>query len=239
MNKNKILSLGSALLFLTNTLHAIEDISFGLKGGGSFFFSAMDTAKRSDNKEYEGNLLISPIGVVFFEYGLPEYMMSLGIQAGYAKRCIALTEKKQSGSNSDDKKAEDGYCLAIHALDITLPIAYLPMEREGGLSLFVALKGYIPLATTEKPIGAKDSQDADKELVRSSNFGGVAGARYEPNKSGFFLGTHYEYFIFDIFGDSQKAKDLKKDFGKKETDKFYPHGFQAYVGVDLVNLLDL
>ena len=112
------------------------------------------------------------------------------------------------------------------------------MEREGGLSLFVGPKFYIPLVTKEKPIGDKDSKDADKELVNSFNVGVAGGVKYEIEESGFFVGGNYEYFFLDTLGDSQKAKDLKKGFEKEEKDTFNTHGIQAFVGFDFARLLE-
>ena len=233
--KRTILSLGSALLLLTNTLHAQEEISFGLKGGGSCFLPAIDTATKN-GKDYEGKFNIFAGGGVFFEYRLIEEMLGLGLELGYAKRGIELAEKQSTGSNSTDTKND--YCLDIHALDLTVPITWLPIEREGGLSIFAAPKLYYALATKEKPIGDKDSKDADKELVNSFNWGAAVGVKYEIAESGFFLGANYEYFFRDILGDSNKAKALKTGFGKEENAEFNTRGIHTFLGFDFARLLE-
>lgn len=237
--KKTILALGSALLLLTNTLHAqIEDISFGLKGGGSFFLPTMDTAKRNDNKEYEGNWKMFVTLGPFFKF-MPFANMSIGGEIVYTKMGVELTEKKQSGSNSDNNKSEDGYCLDIHALDLTVPIAWLPMDEEGGLSLFAGPAVYFVLATKEKPIGDKDSKDADKGLVNPVNAGITCGLEYEIPESGVSVGSQGKFFFLDTFRDDEKAKAFKKDFGKKEEDKSYTCGTQFFICVNIPKLFDL
>jgi len=241
--KKSLLSLGCALVLLAaNNVNAQDEMSFGLKVGGTFFAPIVDKVE-INGVDYEGKWDMFVGGGAFFEYRLLEDMMSVGLEVGYAKRSIKLDVKKEDDKDKDSStktKDNSDYSLDIHALDITLPISFLPMEREGGLSIFVGPKMYIPLAKKRKKPGEDKSEDFKDEhkLLRDFNIGLTGGVKYEVEESGFFVGASYEYFFLDVYNDNDKVKAMKKALGKKEDDKFCPNGLQAFVGFDFARLLE-
>ena len=238
--KKTVLTLGSALMLLaTTTLHAQDALSFGVKGGGLISFPIIDKAT-INAKNYEGKWKLFGGTAGFFEYRLLDDMMGVGLEVGYSQKGLQLAGKKaDTNTNGASKNNTDSkYCLNIHTIDITLPVAWLPMRREGGLSLFVGPRIYFALSTKEKEIGEKDSKKVNKGVIKSFNWGAGGGLKYEIAESGFFAGASYEHFVKDIFTDEQKAKDKKKELGLKEDDAFRTNGAQVFLGFDFARLLE-
>ncbi len=238
--KKTVLTLGSALMLLaTTTLQAQDALSFGVKGGGCISFPIIDKATIND-KNYEGKWKLFGGAAGFFEYRLLDDMMGVGLEVGYSQKGLQLAGKKEdtnnNGVNANDTDSK--YCLNIHTIDITMPVAWLPMRREGGLSLFIGPRFYFALSTKEKEIGEKDSKKVNKGVINSFNWGAGGGFKYEIAESGFFAGGSYEGFFRDTFNNEQKAKDKKKELGLKEDDAFRTHGAQVFLGFDFARLLE-
>jgi hypothetical protein len=243
--KKKILGLGSALmLFLNlNTANAdVDDFSFGLKGGGSLFMAPISDAKLGGAVDYEGKVNLFVQGGLFANYRLLDDMMSVGLEAGYSRKGFILDKKEaksdEKNQNKDDNKKSTEFGVHTHAIDIAIPVAFLPMGREGGLSIFLGPKVYFPVSNQGKEPGSDESKKLEKEVIRSFNIGGTAGINYEIAESGFFVGANYDYFFLDIFADHKDAEVVKAILGKKKEDSFNLHGAQVSIGYDFARLME-
>ncbi len=226
--KKKIVVLGSAFMLFLNASNAqMEDMSFGLKGSISFFLPVIEKAKKDT---YEGKNYIGFQGGIFAEYRLLDDMLSVGLDTGYAKKGILLAQKE-----GDKKEAP----IDIHTVDVAMPIAWLPMGRDGGLSVFAGPKMYVKLSSKGKIPEGQEEKLQDNQ-IRKFNFGATGGVKYEILESGFFVAANYDYFFQDLFSNKEEGKALKADLfpDNKKGEDYELQGPQLSLGYDFARLME-
>ncbi len=226
--KKKLLVLGSVLALLASpAARADEDMSFGARLGGTWFMNPVGDTTVGSDQNYKGELNVFVGGGAFFDYRVVEDMLSVGIDAGYAQR--GFSTKLENSTN-----ATEAYSLSIHTLEATVPVAYLPMGYEGGLSVFAGPKVYIPISSSENKINEDTDAAPADGVVSSFNIGAAVGFKYEIMESGLLLAANYEFFFLDMVGNN----DTKTNVGKAADDTFYNQGVQFGLGYDFGRLME-
>ena len=227
--KKKLLALGSALIFLASTAQAdAGDMGFGLKAGGSLFLPTVGSTQIG-GQNYEGSINLFPSGKVFFDYEMID-TLKLGLDAGYSRKGFYL--KKENGT--DDTQ---DYSLYIHAIDIAVPLSYLPMEREGGLSLFLGPKVYLPFMKSEKLISASDATSPTDAIVTGFNIGATVGVDYEIMESGLSIGANYDFFFMSTISSEANIVNTRLQ-GLSTDSSYFTQGVEATIGYNFARLME-
>ncbi|MEL6412716.1 MAG: outer membrane beta-barrel protein [Bacteroidota bacterium] len=225
--KKKLLALGSALMLLTSTAKAdAGDMSYGLQAGGSLAFPTVGETTIGGTKHKESFLNLFVAGGLFFKYEVID-MMTAGIKIGYNR--IGLNLEKEGST-----EAKDAYSLRIHTLNAAIPVAFLPMGREGGLEIFLGPKAYFPLMSSESKPGSTDSKNPEDSVVTGFNIGATVGTRYEILESGFSVGANYDFFFMSMFGKEAKNKSIDG----LEDKTYFPQGVELTLGYDFSRLME-
>lgn len=244
--KKTILALGSAvMLFASTPVQAEENMSFGVKGLGSFFMPVVKDASQTSQlykegagvtssrtdlfKNFEGNTNMFVGGSVYGEYILDDYNMSIGAEIGYSRKGFSmdfknLTEQtsgavvEKTGLHTQDAPKYDSFeneRIGYYVHALDLSIPFSFFPMGQEEGLSVFIGPKFYFSLAEEAV--KDKNEPKKEVKKAKVSQEKAPRIMSPFNVGLTGGVEYEFADTGFFvGASYEAFFLDTFNNSKE-----------------------